>query len=139
MDTDTVWTLVDVALVILTPVIAWVGFKASQWVGAMEANEKSGGMLARLTDSIVTAVKKVNQTTKRKLKAAKDPSSPGGTKVTVAEAAELKQAAWDEIKAYWGSKGLKTAGKVIGLGDVTRYIDGKIEAAVDAEKKAGPQ
>lgn len=143
MDTDTAWTLVDVALMILTPVLAWVGFKASRWVGALEANEKSGGMLARLTASIVTAVKTVNQTAKRQLKAAKDPSSDGGIKVTELEAKQLKQAAWAEINAYWGAKGLATAGKVIGLGDVTRFVNGSIEEAVDNEKRAakalGPQ
>ena len=143
MNADTAWTLVDVALMILTPVIAWVGLRASKWIGALEANEKSGGMLARLTGSIVTAVKTVNQTTKRQLKAAKDPASDGGTRVTEAEAAALKQAAWDEITAYWGAKGLATAGKVIGLGDVTRFVNGKIEGFVDSEKKAaktlGPQ
>ena len=143
METDTVWTLVDLALMLLTPVLAWAGLRASQWAGANAANEKSGGMLARLTDSVFVAVKKVNQTAKAKLKAAKDPSSPGGTKITDAEASDLKQAAWGEIKKYWGTKGLATAGKVLGLANVTAYVDGSIEAAIAdikvAEKAGNPK
>jgi hypothetical protein len=125
---------------ILTPVLTWVGYKVSVWVGTLEANEKSGGMLARLTDSIFVAVKKVNQTLKAKILDAKDPTSAGGEKITDDEAQELKEAVWDELRSYWGTKGLAAAGKILGLDNLTRFIDGKIEAAVSdlKEPKANP-
>jgi hypothetical protein len=138
MDSDLAVTILDIALTLLVPVAVWAGAKLSKWLEAKAINEKTGGMLVRLNDSIVTAVKAINQTTKAKIKASKDPNSPGGKKVTPEEAAELKKAALDEIRSYWGAKGLKEAGEILGLDSLDSWIDGKIEAAVhDTQPPAG--
>lgn len=140
MDTETTITLLDVVLAIATPVLGWLGVKISQWVGASEANAKTHGMLVRVNDSVFTAVKAVNQTVRRRIREAKDPNSPGGARVTEDEAAALKQAAWDELKAYWGERGILTIGKVLGLDNVTRFLDSKIESAVnDLKADANPK
>lgn len=138
MDTDTAVSVLDIVLAVVTPVLVWLGARASKWVSALALNEKTGGMLARLNDSVFTAVKTVNQTLRAEIKAAKDPSSPGGSKITKEEAEQLKAAAWDELRAYWGAKGLEEAGKVLGLDNLTRFVDGKIESAVSDLNASSP-
>ena len=140
MDTNASLSLLDVVLTLATPILGWLSLKISKWVGASEANAKTHGMLARVNDSVFTAVKAVNQTARKKLKAAKDPDSDGGTRITDDEAAELKQACRDELQAYWGAKGIAEIGKVLGLGSVTKFLDSKIEAAVsDLKANADPK
>jgi len=118
--------------------LAWLGLKLSHWLRAKISNELVGGMLARLNDSVFTAVKAIEQTVVREIKAAKEPNSPGGPKITTEEADRVKKAAIDALKSYWGVKGLAELGEVLGLtGDgLNNLLESKVEAAVHDLKVA---
>ena len=118
--------------------LGWLGLKLSQWLRAKISNELIGGMLARLNDSVFTAVKAIEQTVVREIKAAKESDSPGGAKITRAEADRVKKAAVDELKSYWGARGLAELGDVLGLtGDgLNKLLESKVEAAVHDLKVA---
>lgn len=127
-------------LEILSPAIlallAWLGVKLAGWLRAKTKNELVGGMLARLTESVFTLVREAEQTAVAAIKAGKDPSSPGGTKLTKAEAEKVKADVIAKLKELWGMKGLKEIGKVLGWTEasVTSFLEAKVEEAVLADK-----
>lgn len=136
---------------VITAGLAWVGVKVSALIKNKIKNEMVGGMLARLNDSAFEAVKAVNEQMKDLIGKAKDPASPGGVKITIDEAAKLREAALEHVKSYWGPKGLKELAYVLGFGSMLGFktdseglekmIGNKIEAAVNEVKAtaANPQ
>jgi len=125
----------------LTWLMGWIGKKIASGV----KNDYVSGMLVRLDDSVFEAVIAVNQTMKTMIGKARDPGSPGGTSITVAEADLLKEAAWSHVKSYWGSKGIKKIAAIAGFGgafgigkpDAAGFesmVKNKIEAAVGTVK-----
>ncbi len=134
---ETALTIWEILAPILTAAFVWVCGKLGSWVSAVAKNERVGGMLARLVATIQTAVVSVNETAKAEIVKAKKPDSPGGTKITKAEAEQLKSACLDKIKAYWGEKGLAAAANVLGFDDkgIEAFIDDEIERAVADEKR----
>lgn len=132
---------------LITAALGWVAVKLGNLIRAKTKNEYLASTLARLNDSVFDAVKSVNQQSKRMLEEARDPASPGGEKITKEEADMLKNAAMEHVKSYWGKKGMKELGKVLGFGGllgfgkdeagVEKLISDKIEAAVHDVKKAG--
>ncbi len=121
---------------LILALLGWLGMKLSTLIRTKIKNEMIGGMLARLNDSVFTAVKSVEQTMVRQLKAAKDPESPGGTQITKEEGEQVKSAALAEIKSYWGPRGLSELGSVLGLesGGLDKLLESKVEAAVHDTK-----
>lgn len=127
--------------------LVWLGKRLDGWLGSMTKNELIKGVMIRFKDSVLDGVKRVNQTLKSEIMAAKAPGSPGGTKITEEEAKGLKEAVWEDLKdEYGGMDGIQKALKVLGLGDASwmKWVDGKIEAAVSDAKLsekavAGPQ
>ena len=73
----------------------------------------------------------------REIKGAKKAESPGGSKITKAEGERVKKAAVDQLKSYWGAKGLTELGRILGLSSdgVGRLLESKVEAAVHDIKK----
>ena len=140
---DTALTLYAALGTVITALLGWISVRVSAWLKAKTKNESIGGALARLTDSVFTAVKLVNQTLKREIEAAKAVGSAGGTAITASEAQHLKDAVWAAVLAeYGGMGGLTKALGVLGLsGDgLTSMVNGKIEAAVhDTKVLASPQ
>lgn len=132
------WTIYEMLAPILAAALTWVSAKLAGWIRAKTKNELAAGMLVRLQDSVVDAVKAVNQQTVELLGRAKHPHSPGGVKLTKTEANQLKKAAMEHVRAYWGEKGFKELMKVLGLGGVQqldKVIATKIEAAVNDNKE----
>ena len=118
------------------------GKKLIELINAKVDNELLKGILVRLTSSVNDAVAMVNQTLKKSIKAAKDPESEGGERITEAEKKQLFEAVWAALKEeYGGFDGLFGLLKKIGIGDekaAKAKVDTMIEAAVNKQKKAGP-
>lgn len=135
---DTALTIYAALASVLTAVIGWLSVRVSAWLKANTKNATIAGVLARLSDSVFTAVKHVNQTLKREIEAAKDPKSPGGAAITQREAQQMKDAVWNAIVAeYGGMGGLSKALGVLGLVDessIRAFVDKRIEAAVHDTK-----
>lgn len=159
MDSEAVSSGADLGLKIfemLIPVIlaglGWITKKVADLINAKAKNEYLRGTMTRLNESVFDAVKAVNQRSAVLLAEFRDEDSDGGEKITKKEAEMLKQAALDHVKAYWGKKGLKEMGKVLGFGGflglfgkdeagMEKMISDKIEAAVHDVKaaKANPK
>jgi len=121
--------------------LAWLTTKAAGWIKAKTNNEALGGMLARLMESLGGLIQEAEQTLVAQLKAAKDPNSPGGTKLTASEAATIKNEVLQRFKDMWGKKGLAELAKILGF-DKTgteNFIASKIDALVRKEKSGNPQ
>jgi len=140
---DMAFTIYALLGSVITALLGWLSVRASAWLKAKTGNELIGGAITRITDSVFTAVKLVNQTLKREIEAAKDPKSLGGTAITKDEAAKLKDAVWNTLKAeYGGLDGIGKALGVLGLGTddaLKTFVDSKIEAAVHDVAAASPR
>ena len=126
---------------LLALAIPYLGMHLAAWLKSKTKNEAIGGAIARVTESVFSAVKLVNQTLRAEIEKAKDPKSPGGTEITAEEAAKLKAAVWDQLKLeYGGMAGLEKALAALGLsgGALESFINARIEAAVHDTKGAAP-
>jgi len=121
------------ALMLLGPalvaLLSWAMWKLSQKISASGMNDTLKGMLVRLDDAVLTAVKSVYQ-------AYVEPLKKAG-KFDDAAKAEAKAKALEAVKAYWGDAGIKAGMKVLGLdGDkMDEALAHKVEAAVGDMKK----
>jgi hypothetical protein len=145
---EIVWTFAPYVIPLVLLGLTWLGGLLSKWTMGRIKNEAIANAVVRFQGEVLGAVKFVGQTLKQEILAARAPSSPGGAKVTKAEAAQLKEAVWEALKdTYGGMDGIKKALKVLGLGDASwmKWVDTKIEAAVSDVKRAeaatrpGPQ
>jgi len=114
------------ALKALSPVIlaliGWIGVRLNQWIAAKVKNEQMAGMLYRLNEVAVDAVKEVQQTFVNSLE-----------KPTKEDLAKAKEMAMASIKTRLGARGVADMKKVIGLQtpeDVEKMLQGLLEARV---------
>lgn len=125
---DTFWKVLE----ILGPSVAalavaglgWLLAHLTSYVNAKAKNAWLAGVLARLDDFVLTAVKDVQQTAVADLKLQTGGSLSAGDK------AKFKADAINKVKSYWGPQGLQDAAKILGLDQLDSLISGKIEAAV---------
>jgi len=129
---------------VLTVLIGWIAVKLNSFLSTKIKNETLAGVVARFSDSVFVAVKKVNQTLRDEIVAAKKPGSAGGSKITPEEASKLRAAVWEELKSEYG--GMVGLSKVLGIlkleeASLAKWVDNRIEAAVHdtglAKKAAG--
>ncbi|MBT8102931.1 MAG: hypothetical protein KJO95_08165 [Gammaproteobacteria bacterium] len=139
------WAAYDVLAPVAAAALTWAVAWLTGLVRARLRNDYVDGMTRRLNDSIEDAVDAVNQQLDALLAAAKLPRSPGGKRLTATEARTLKRAAVEQVRSYWGAKGLKELAKILGFGggehaahQLHTVIDNKIEAAV-YRRKTRPQ
>ncbi len=129
---------------VITAGLTWLAVKLGSLIKSKIRNELLGGMLARLNGSVFEAVKAVNEKMRDLIGKSKDPASLGGVKITKDEAKMLQMAALDHVKSYWGPKGLKELGHILGFGGpmglgtdavgLDKMITNKIESAVNEVK-----
>jgi len=112
---------------ILLAALTWVAAKVAQYIQAKVKNEYLRGVLVRLDDAVLAAVREVQQVT---VEAIKSGSADG--KLTPDERARVKQAAIDSVKSHLGMKGISELAKILGLetGAVDKLLSTRVEAAV---------
>lgn len=127
------WTIFEVLSPVLIAALTWVAAKVAQLITAKVKNEYLRGVLVRLDDAVLSAVREVHQVTVEALKSARADGQ-----LTPDERAQVKQVAVDGAKSYLGSKGLAELAKVLGLdlGGVDKLLGTRIEAAVHDLKRA---
>lgn len=140
------WTIYEILSPVIVALLAWAASRLSDYIKAKVESERVASALVRITDSIVSAVKMVDQTVKQTLMAEKAKAtaevSPGGTAITSEEAESLKDAVWHQLKVEYG--GVAGIEKILGALGVDRakvpdWVDGRIEAAVnDLKASRGP-
>lgn len=119
-------------LMILGPaalaVLTWAGLKLKNYLAAKGMNEYLKGVLQRLDDAVVDAVKGVYQAYVEPLKA------EGG--LSDENKAKAKAKAIEYLKSFIGEKGLKELAKVLGAeGDeLDKALGNKVEAALPSVK-----
>jgi hypothetical protein len=125
--------MLEVLSPVLLAALTWLAAKVAQLVHAKVKNECLRGVLVRLDDAVLAAVREVHQVTVEELKAA---SADG--KLTPEERARVKQVAIDAVKSHLGKRGIGELAKVLGLGDgaVDRLLATRVEAAVHDLKRA---
>ena len=116
---------------------AWAGVRLTALIKAKVQNEVYSGMLTRLTDSVLLVVREAEQTVVKGIKAARDPRSPGGQRLTEDEAERIKDEVLEKLKRLWGPEGLKELMKVLGLteGVLDDFLLAQIEAMVVQERR----
>jgi hypothetical protein len=112
---------------ILLAALTWVAAKIAQYIQAKVKNEYLRGVLVRLDDAVLAAVREVQQVT---VEAIKSASADG--KLTAEERARVKQAALDSVKSHLGMKGIAELAKILGLesGAIEKLLSTRVEAAV---------
>ena len=122
--------------------LVWALGQLGRFLSEKSKEQKWFGVLYRLNIAITDAVEGSHAAVKAKMQAARDKTSPGGEKITADERDEIKKAAWEYLKNTYGSfEGLaKVAGSLVG-GDVEKFVDGKIDAAIEnkAAEDANPK
>lgn len=125
--------ILEVLSPVLLAALTWLAAKVAQLIHAKVKNEYLRGVLVRLDDAVLVAVREVHQVTVEELKAA---SADG--KLTPDERARVKQVAVDAVKSHLGKRGLAELAKVLGLGDglIDKLLGTRVEAAVHDLKQA---
>ncbi len=109
--------------------------KFAELIRARVQNEYLKGLLLRLDDAVLTAVKNLEQSTVEQIKAA---SADG--KITDAEKQQIRAAALAAVKSNLGPKGRTEVVKILGLADegMDGLLSSKIEAAVHDLRRTEP-
>jgi hypothetical protein len=125
------WAVVGRALDALSPVLlaafSWLSLQLAGYVSARVKNEKHRAALRRLDETVLVAVREVEQVLVVSLKTA----SADGT-LTQAERGEVKNAAANAVRVYLGAKGWLELGIALGLSthELERVLSARVEAAV---------
>jgi hypothetical protein len=120
------WNLFQTLSPALLAGLSWLSLKATQLISAKVKNEYLKGVLLRLDDAVLAAVREVQQVVVDGLKAAS--SGP----LTPAERIKVKQIALASIKSHLGQKGLSELAHIFGLegGTLETVLTTRVEAAV---------
>ena len=100
-------------------------------------NETAQGVTVRLNETVLQVVLELEQTAVAEAKAAMDPKSEGGRRITGDEAARIRDTAISKVRSYLGPAGLALLVKVLGFGGDTAtddYIGSKVEATIHGLK-----
>lgn len=111
----------------LMAALTWAAAKLAALTRARIDNEYLKGVLLRLDDAVLVAVKELQQTVVSELKAASADGS-----LDELEQVRVKEAALANVKSYLGPKGLAVLAKILGLSDgsLEKLLSARIEAAV---------
>ena len=114
--------------------VHWLGSRAGDLIRAKVDNEALRGVLLRLNDAVITAVKDLEQTLVDEVKLAAEDG-----RISREERRRIKDKAVRQVKSYLGRTGLKELKDVLGLWDlaVEDFIGSKVEAAVLDLRRAG--
>lgn len=119
--------------------LTWAAAQLALYLRRQTLNAKAKGILIRASEVVLQVVLELEQTMVAEVRAALDPASDGGRKITGKEAERIKAEALARVKSYLGPKGLALLAHVLGFngGNLDRYLEGKIEATVHAAKLGG--
>lgn len=120
-------TALQIVSPVLVAVLTWIAAKLASFISGKVKNEYLRGVLVRLDDAVITAVKDLQQTVVDEIKAA---NADG--KISEAERKRIKDAALANVKSYLGAKGIRVLSEVLGLSAnaLDGFISSKVEAAV---------
>jgi hypothetical protein len=124
-------TLISQATELLLPVLvaalSWGSLELVRWLRAKTKSTYLQGLLDRVNDTVMTAVKSAEQVTVAALRAA---NADG--RITDEEKAAVKAKVLEEVKSHLGPRGLAEIGKILGLDDgaLASLLGSKVEAAV---------
>jgi len=120
-------TALQIVSPLLLAALTWAAAKLAGYITSKVNNEYLRGVLVRLDEAVITAVKDLQQTVVDEIKAA---NADG--KITDAEKQKIKNAALENVKSYLGAKGIRVLSKVFGLsgGALDGFLSSKIESAV---------
>jgi tellurite resistance protein len=125
--TDFALTALQVVSPILVAALTWAAARLASFIRSRVDNEYLRGVLIRLDEATLVAVKDLQGTVVAEIKAA---SADG--KISDAEKQRIKAAAVSNVKSYLGTQGIHILGQVLGLSDgaLDRFLGAKVEAAV---------
>ena len=127
------------ALKILSPVLAagltWLAARLASLIRGRVANEALQGILLRVGDAVLTAVKELDQTVVAEIKA----TSVDG-RIEPGERQRIKDTAVAKVKGYLGAEGVEQMSRVLGIGNASLdgFIGSKVEAAVHDLRRTDP-
>jgi hypothetical protein len=127
MDADLGIKLLEVLSPILMAALTWVAAKVAQLISAKVKAEWVRGVLIRLDDAVLNAVREVQQAVVNEIKAGRADG-----KLTAEERAQVKARAIQSIRSRLGVRGLGELARVLGLEDgcLEKLLSTRVEAAV---------
>lgn len=127
------WKVFQALSPLLLAALTWAAAKAAQLINAKVRGEYLRGVLLRLDDAVLAAVREVHQVTVEEFKAA---SADG--RLTPEERARVKAKAIETVRTHLGTRGVAELAKVLGLDDggLEKVLSTRIEAAVYDLKRA---
>lgn len=134
---ETVNAILPLIVTIFGLGIAWLGKTLNALIVAKVKSERLQLVLRRLGEVVGTVVLELQQTEVALLKTAIGDSSPGGRKITSAEADKLLGTALSKVRVYLGPDGIKLLKYVLGLADettVNEFLVSRIEATIQTTK-----
>ncbi|HEX2873071.1 MAG TPA: hypothetical protein VHP33_17535 [Polyangiaceae bacterium] len=129
--TDTLWAHLARAVEALSPLLlaalSWLSLQVAAFIKTRVQNDRLRGVLERVDDAVLVAVREIEQVYVSRLKNA---SADG--ELTADERKDAKDAAVTAARSYLGVRGLVELGKVLGISidDVDRVVSARVEAAV---------
>lgn len=125
-------TIAQYLLPVFLALVSWGTVKLTAWLDAKTKHAKVMGMLARLTESGYVVARSIEQRVVARIKRGREPGSPGGTRLTEDEIAEVADEGLAAMREYWGAPGLVLLKKILGLGDTEAdsLLKHNLEAAV---------
>jgi hypothetical protein len=129
--TNTLWTHLARAVEALSPLLlaalSWLSLQVAAFINTRVRNERLRGVLDRVDDAVLVAVREIEQVFVSRLK-----NASAGGELTADERKDAKEAAVAAARSYLGARGLVELGKVLGisLDDVDRVVSARVEAAV---------
>lgn len=127
MDADLGIKLLEVLSPILMAALTWVAAKVAQLISAKVKAEWLRGVLVRLDDAVLNAVREVQQVVVNEIKAGRADG-----RLTAEERAQVKARAIESIRSHLGLRGLGELARVLGLEDgcLEKLLSTRVEAAV---------
>lgn len=127
------WKVFQALSPLLLAALTWAAAQAAQLITAKVRGEYLRGVLLRLDDAVLAAVREVHQVTVEELKAA---SADG--RLTPEERVRAKARAIETVRTHLGAKGVAELAKILGLDDggLEKVLSTRIEAAVHDLKRS---
>jgi hypothetical protein len=128
---DAFGSLYGVLATLIVGGLGWLSTRLTAYLSTKHKDAIWAGILQRFNTALFDAVQGRHAVIQAEFAKAKDPKSPGGSRITTDELNAIRDAVWDDLKAqYGGLDGLKKAVAIVAGDDVERWIKNKINGAV---------
>lgn len=139
-----IWSIIAAAVSLVAVAILWGVARLSGWLKGRTQNDLLRRVISGFENMVTSVVREFEQVITNKIKAGKDPNSPGGTKLTPEEQKDILNAAVDKVCELFTIPGLMKIAAAFGASatnekQVRAFVATKVEAEVNRQKVEAQQ